>query len=166
MDATTLNTIVGILGGAISLAGIIIAIKSWQKKRAVTISTKEKVYVSPNSSGTFIFDYSNNDGKYEIGEGQYSFCTKWSKASNTSIHAYKDEIGIDSIALLKHPTELSSITSFEVDFSSRSRTPQIGDAIIWKNAHGNYAITKIISISDDTRGDNSDSLECEFVIMN
>lgn len=60
---------------------------------------------------------------------------------------------------------MSSITSVEADFSSRCRTPVIGDAVIWKNLSGKYALTKIIQIKDDTRGDLSDELECEYVIL-
>jgi hypothetical protein len=53
----------------------------------------------------------------------------------------------------------------DADFSSRCRTAQIGDAIIWKNINGYYAVTKIISIKDDSRGDSIDELECQYVIF-
>lgn len=62
---------------------------------------KTSVYCSPLKKGTFTFDYSNNNGEYTIGEGDKLFRTKWSKASNTSIHAYKDGVGIVAIALVK-----------------------------------------------------------------
>ena len=39
-------------------------------------------------SGIATFDYSNNNGDYSIGEGDYTFVTDWSKASGTSIYAY------------------------------------------------------------------------------
>lgn len=123
------------------------------------------MYKSPSKEGTFTFDYSNNNGEYVIGDGEASFITKWSKASNTSIHAYNDGEGITAIALQKGVEKIDSIENIEGDFSSRCRTAQIGDAIIWKNVNGRTAITKVISIKDDTRGDSQDELTCEYYIF-
>lgn len=36
-------------------------------KRTITISMTTKNYVSPYNSGSFVFDYSNNNGTYVIG---------------------------------------------------------------------------------------------------
>ena len=36
--------------------------------------------------------YLNNNGEYTIGSGDSAFITKWSKASDISIHAYKDAL--------------------------------------------------------------------------
>lgn len=132
---------------------------------AVALSSTTKVYACEAEQGSFTFDYSNNDGKFTIGKDEYLFTTEWSKASNRSIHAYGDSSNIDSIARIKAPCTLSKekLTG-EYDFSSRCRTPNIGDIIIWKNIFGNYAATQIIAISDDTRGANHDELTCEYVI--
>ena len=131
----------------------------------VALSSTTKVYACEAEQGSFTFDYSNNDGKFTIGKDEYLFTTEWSKASNRSIHAYSDPSNIDSIARIKAPCTLSKekLTG-EYDFSSRCRTPNIGDIIIWKNNFGNYAATQIIAISDDTRGANHDELTCEYVI--
>ena len=131
----------------------------------VALSSTTKVYACEAEQGSFTFDYSNNDGKFTIGKDEYLFTTEWSKASNRSIHAYSDPSNIDSIARIKAPCTLSKekLTG-EYDFSSRCRTPNIGDIIIWKNIFGNYAATQIIAISDDTRGANHDELTCEYVI--
>lgn len=123
-------------------------------------------YRNPEKSSHFTFDYSNNNGEFTIGCGKNTFVTKWSKASNTSIHAYKDGTGIIAIARIKAPAELQDALNYPCDFSSRCRTPQIGDIIIWKNVQGNYAGTKIISIKDDTRGADHDELTCEYIICN
>ncbi len=135
-------------------------------KKTVAISSKTKLYLSEGLSGTFIFNYSNNNGEFTIGSGEHLFRTRWSKASNISIHAYKDGSGIDSICLLKAPVVLKNLSTIEGDFSSRVRSPQIGDAVVWKNTNQKYAITKIVRILDDTRGDTHDELECEYVIFN
>lgn len=131
----------------------------------VALSSTTKVYACQAKQGSFTFDYSNNDGKFTIGKDEYSFTTEWSKSSDRSIHAYSDSSNIDSIARIKAPCTLSKekLTG-EYDFSSRCRTPNIGDIIIWKNIFGNYAATQIIAISDDTRGANHDELTCEYVI--
>ena len=52
-------------------------------KRTITISMTSKIYVSPYDSGSFVFDYSNNNGTYIIGLQERGFTTKWSKASDT-----------------------------------------------------------------------------------
>ena len=84
-------------------------------------------------------------------------------------YAYKFGIitnGLIAIARIKAPAELQDALNYPCDFSSRCRTPQIGDIIIWKNVQGNYAGTKIISIKDDTRGADHDELTCEYIICN
>lgn len=122
-------------------------------------------YLSVGNRGQFTFDYSNNDGKYTIGAGEFAFTTKWSKASDRSIHAYKDHLGIGgAIARVKAPKDWPTTIDESCDFSSRTRTPNIGDVIIWRNSHGKYAATRILDIKDDTRGAEHDVLTCDYVI--
>ncbi len=122
-------------------------------------------YSSPGAHGTITFDYSNNNGRYSIGQGQLMFETAWSKASNTSIHAYSDSHSIKSIALVKDKQNINDIDSANsYDVSSRVRSPLLREIIIWKNVNGYYAATKIINIKDDTRGDSNDELTFEYVI--
>ncbi len=116
----------------------------------------------------FSFNYSNNNGKYVIGHGICTFTTKWSKASDKLIHAYSDPSNIECIALIKNCYDLTSITIHELssyDYSSRYRDAAIGDVIIWKNTSGHYLLTLIKSIQDDTRGTDSDLLECDYRII-
>ncbi len=132
--------------------------------KKIEIQTSSNVYVNHAVRGSFTFDYSNNNGEFVIGKDDYEFVTKWSKASDISIHASKEGHGIDAIARIKGPVDLQGELSGEYDFSSRTRTPIIGDVIIWRNKRGKYAATKIVAISDDTRGTEHDELTCEFVI--
>lgn len=115
-------------------------------------------------SGTFEFDYSNNNGIFTIGYGEYRFETKWSKASDKSIYAYSDAKGIDAIARIKSLNDIDRKPNGQYDFSSRCRDVQIGDAILWKNQYGNYAVTLIEEIQDDTRGADCDKLKCKYKI--
>lgn len=169
MNETNFNTVTSIVGSIIGLISIIVTILIFlnerKRKKVITISTKEKLYCNVNLSGHFVFDYSNNDGVFSIGKEEYLFNTKWSKASNISIHAYRNSPNIKEIALLKNVLDLNSIEKIEADFSSRVRTPHIGDVVVWRNDSGKIAITKIVSIKDDSRGDDKDELECEYVIL-
>lgn len=126
------------------------------------LSSTTRVYANEAFFGRFTFDYSNNNGQFTIGKDEHTFVTCWSKASATAIHAYKDKV--DSIARVKGPVELQSELNGEFDFSSRARTSNIGDIIIWKNCNGKYAATKVIDIKDDTRGADHDELTCDYVI--
>ena len=71
---------------------------------------------------------------------------------------------MDSIALIKENMDLKDVKSVSGNFSSRCRYPKMGQSIIWKNVHGKYAITKIMQ-KDDSRGDDCDWLECEYIIL-
>ncbi len=117
-------------------------------------------------SGVVSFDYSNNNGRYVLGEGHFLFETKWSKARKTAIHAYNEPSSIDGLALAKDVGNISQIVdASSYDYSSRTRTPHLGQILIWRNANGIYAATKIIEIDDDSRGDASDRLNFEFKII-
>lgn len=115
--------------------------------------------------GTIKFNYANNNGTYPIGHGDRTFTTTWSKASDTSIHAYSDASDIHSIAIAPNASNLEQIPVHTLDYSSRTRTPKIGDAVVWQNTHGYYAVTKVISIKDDSRGSDVDEIEIEYLIL-
>lgn len=165
MSETLINTVVGIVGIIVGIAATLATILVAGKKKVITITEKTKVYCSLRRKGAFAFDYSNNNGEFIIGDGEETFRTRWSKANNTSIHAYKDGKGMEAIALLKNVGNMESIREIKGDFSSRCRTPNIGDAIVWKNDKGHYSITTIVSIKDDTRGSDHDELTCNYIIM-
>jgi len=63
------------------------------------ISFSAERYVSPALTGTVVFDYSNNNGRYVVGSGDMAFETAWSGGSSVSIHAYSDPPSIRAIAL-------------------------------------------------------------------
>lgn len=134
------------------------------KHRTITIIHKTKEYVSSYNEGSVSFDYSNNNGRFTFGSGDQEFTTCWSKASNTSIHAYSDALNIESIGIMRNIDDLKELKIIDVDFSSRCRTARIGDVIIWKNINGHYAATKTVKIKDDSRDDDSDLLEFEYII--
>jgi hypothetical protein len=123
-------------------------------------------YYSKKLQDQVTFDYSNNDHRFSIGEGHFYFQTSWSKASDISIYAYADAASISGIGLVKDVAQIREIVDgTRYDFSSRTRTPGLGQIVIWRNVNGIYAATKILAIKDDNRGDDHDELIFEYVIL-
>jgi hypothetical protein len=123
-------------------------------------------YRSRALSGQVTFDYSNNNGRYALGEGHFLFETQWSKASHESIHAYNDRESIRSVALAKDGTTIAQVRdASSYDYSSRSRTARIEQVVLWVNVNGLYAAPRILAIKDDSRGGKHDELTFEYVIL-
>jgi hypothetical protein len=121
--------------------------------------------VNPAVFGRAGFDYSNNDGFFRFGEGNRAFLTHWSKASNTSIHCYRDSTNLD-LAAAPLGIELAAITQASLlDFTSRVRTVRIGQVVVFENHASRYAAAIIRKIQDDTRGDAIDWLEFDFHVL-
>lgn len=126
---------------------------------------KPQKYASNRLKGRNSFDYSNNNGRFIIGSNELLFETAWSKASDESIHVYNDPASIKGVALVKGIPAINLISNAKsYDFSSRSRTPQEGDIVVFENSYGNFAAVKIIDIKDNTRSDSIDELTFEYVI--
>ena len=137
--------------------------KEISNRHILEAQIQSSLYVNSSFESTVTFDYSNNDGKYIIGIGEYAFTTMWTKASDMSIYAYSDSV--KKIALVKGISSLEELTTTEgLDFTSRCRTPQVGDSIIWINAFGNIANTRILEIKDCTRHDSKDEVKFEYKI--
>lgn len=99
-------------------------------------------YASAPLSGTVEFDFSNNDGRFTIGAGDYQFVLTWGGGSADSIYAYRD--GSGTVALAEGIQNISDIEDATLyDTSSRVRRPCVGDVVIWKNSVGYYAATKL-----------------------
>lgn len=108
---------------------------------------------SKSLQGKASFNYSNHDGFYRLGEGNCEFLTRWSKASNTTIHCYRDSTNVE-VALAPKDIQLQDIKDASLlNFSSRVRSPQIGEFVVLENHAGRYAAIKILKIQDDHRGD-------------
>lgn len=153
----------------VTMFGICIAILAmftvslYKKIRHIIYMKNRKIV----KTGCASFDYSNHNGAFSIGDSAYSFETRWTKGSDAAIYAYNDAGNIDAIALVRAPVDMDTVAiqNLDLDFSSRCRLPQIGDAIVWKNKNGKYAITKIVNIQDNTRGHAKDELCIEYLIF-
>ncbi|HCC04923.1 TPA: hypothetical protein DEP58_01290 [Patescibacteria group bacterium] len=123
-------------------------------------------YSHKELSGKITFDYSNNNGLFVVGNGDLAFETKWSKASDQSIHAYSDCVNIDSVALAKNISRFEDIKEGKsLDYSSRVRTVDVGEIVIFKNKNGFYVAIKVIDVKDDSRADHNDEITFEYVIQ-
>lgn len=121
---------------------------------------------NPNLSGTVTFNYTNNNGLYIIGNNEMIFETKWSKASNTSIHAYNDPGTIKTISIADGNNEIDQIKDGSIyDSSSRTRTILINQILVIENINGYFAALKIMDIKDNTRGDGRDEVTLSFRIL-
>ncbi|MDR1583893.1 MAG: toll/interleukin-1 receptor domain-containing protein [Prevotellaceae bacterium] len=129
------------------------------------IPSNEK-YLSPAPRGNVTFDYSNNNGRYTIGQNEFMFELAFSKSSNRSIYIYNDPQSINTVALVKDVTEIYLIKDARhYDASSRVRCPQINQIGVLQNKNGFYAAIKILNIKDDTRGAVNDEITFSYVIQ-
>ncbi|MBD2683088.1 MULTISPECIES: hypothetical protein [Nostoc] len=120
---------------------------------------------SKPSRGKVSFNYSHHDGFYRLGDGNYEFLTHWSKASDTTIHCYQDATNV-SVALAPKNTRLQDITDASLyNFTSRVRSPEIGQFVLLENHSGRYAAVNILKIQDDSRGDSEDLLVFDYWIL-
>lgn len=69
-------------------------IKEFSKQKFIPQNEK---YVSQTVQGQVTFDYSNNNGRYCIGQDELMFEVCFSKASNHRIHVYNDSESVDKI---------------------------------------------------------------------
>lgn len=129
------------------------------------ISFSPERYVSPAMSGTVIFDYSNNNGRYVFGSGDMAFETAWSRGGNTSIHAYADPPSIRLVALASDVREIHEVTdATSYDTSSRVRTSHLGEIVIWQNTAGYYLACKIERLQSRSHGYSSDEITLSYAI--
>jgi hypothetical protein len=123
-------------------------------------------YHDPGLSGRVTFNYSNNDGRYSIGKGEFFFETQWSKGSDQSIYLYSDPpsiLGVAELPGIQSYRDLGDPASY--DMSSRVRTIQKGEHALLKNRHNNYAVLKVLDIKDRTRSGTVDELTFEFRVL-
>lgn len=121
---------------------------------------------NPSLKGEASFNYSNNNGRFRIGENQIEFETCWSKGDNTRIYCYTDSPTVRAVALAPRNATLATIPPVEqLDFTSRVRTTEIGRFVVLQNRNGFYAALRVLELHDDTRGYNEDFIRFEYWIQ-
>lgn len=149
-DCSRLEPLTILFGGIASLANFIKYSPNYANKR---------------TKGRDSFNYSSNNGNFDIGEGKEKFTTNWSKASDVSIYLYSDPNNIDKIALAKNVYNFSEIRNPDVfDFTSRAIYLNENEIAVLINENGFYCLVKVIDIKDNSRGDDRDELTIEWII--
>ena len=117
-------------------------------------------------TGKVVFDYSSFNGSYVIGSGMLEFETKWTKASDTTIYASNDPPSINGIAMARGCTSISQVkNAASLDYSSRIRTPSLGQILVLRNIDGFYAALQVLEIKDDSRRDDRDEIRFRYAIQ-
>jgi hypothetical protein len=120
---------------------------------------------SPSLSAEVSFDYGLHDGRFEIGHGDLAFDSRWSRASSSCIYCYNDAVSVRGVAVAPVGVDFSSLGDVStLDFTSRTRCPTVGQLVVLENTKGFFALLRIESIGDMTRGDHSDELRFRYWI--
>jgi len=132
----------------------------------IIFQPKSEKFHSPAYNGIISFDYSSNDSRYAIGDGEMLFDIDCSEAGDNSVHVYNDPPSIDCIAVAYNVKEINEITdAYSYDYTSRHRNPSIGEIVLWQNKNGYFAATKIISIKNRGAKYDKDELIFEYKIL-
>ncbi|MGP5480675.1 toll/interleukin-1 receptor domain-containing protein [Pseudomonas helleri] len=122
-------------------------------------------HASASMSGKVAFDYSDNDGQFLCGAGEKAFHTRWGRAGNTSIHVYKNPPSVVAIALAGGVHDFSDLRDVEgLNYSSRYRSPMLGEIVIMRNEAGYYLATKIERVQSRGHGSPVDELVFSYAI--
>lgn len=117
-------------------------------------------------SGEVTFDYAAHDGRYVIGTGGTAFETCWSTASDTSIHLYNDPPSIHGVAIARGANDFTEITdASSYDFTSRTRTPRIGEIAVLQNTNGFFAAVQVLAVENDSQVAASAALTIRYLIL-
>lgn len=117
---------------------------------------------NPAMEGIACFDYSNNDGVFTFGRGDFKFTTKWSERGDHSIYSYNDHGVKVALALQRNIAAIEDAGA--LDFSSRVRAPSEGDILVGRNGEGHFIAMKIIRVSTRVQQKRNSMLELEYRI--
>lgn len=96
------------------------------------------------SGSDVCFDYTKNNGRFFVGEGDQVVETRWSGAGHDSIHALDHE---HHVALARYAEFFEEVHDpGALDFSSYSCHARKGEIVVFRNGRGDYALVKIASV--------------------
>lgn len=122
--------------------------------------------IFPDASGEFAVDYRNHNGNITLGQGDWIFVTHWSTAGSGSIHAYRD--GGSQVAVAQKASLIEQVTEAvfnQANFSSRTRTPRVGEVVLWLNPKGFAAAVEIKKVVVTAESDPGTVLEARYQIL-
>lgn len=106
-------------------------------------------YKNEKMKGTVKFDYSNNDGMYQIGKELYRFTIRVSSRDNNSLHLYNypgDIKGVGLVDGMPRSMPLSDIKEYtldNVDMSSKARSIDLSNTGVLLNKNDMYALLRL-----------------------
>src|SRR5947208_3491384 len=113
----------------------------------------------PRPFGEVSFNYTNHDGLFVIGEEPWRFETQWSTAGQAAAHLYNDPPTIRGVAIAHRVSSIAAVTPDVVgqsDFTSRTRTPRVGQVALIENANEFFAALELLEVR--SMEDPADSL--------
>lgn len=120
---------------------------------------------TPGLFGTATFDFSAYNGRHIIGEGKNQFDTMWTDCGPNNLYIYNDPTNIRGVAVVEGKRSFDDIEDASAfDFTSRSRSPSVGQVIVLQNTFDRYALVKIIDLKVKSRGADRDEVTIEYVI--
>jgi hypothetical protein len=135
-------------GGPEPMINVALQYKIIPKKLLPAWTATPDRYVSRNLEGTVNnFNYTNNNGRFTIGQGAYTFETEWSGCNSDCMHAYNDPETIDGVALAPDAREIEQVTDpTKYDMALRARTLHVNNILVLKNNNGYYAVIKLTKV--------------------
>ena len=135
----------------------------FENNMGIKVNTKKSIEMVKYRKDDFIgkvdFDYSNNNGEFIVGVGEYEFSTRWSGASNNVIYAYGD------IGYKNKENEFPKFEHIiEFDFSSRVRRVEKNEIVIYKNSYNKFLAIKILLVDSKSHGKENERLVFEYKI--
>ena len=73
---------------------------------------------------------------------------------------------LNGVAMARGFASISQVLNAGLlDYTSRARTPSLGEIVVLRNKKGFYAAIHLLKIKDDSRGDDRDELRFRYVIQ-
>ena len=122
-------------------------------------------YRNKDLQGVCEMNFTNNDGLYTIGNGNFIFEIKWGECNHERMRVCNDPRTIESVAIAEGKKFKEVVSEKFYDFTSRFREPRRKkDILIFKNSKNYYAAVKVIDFKVKDRGGDQDYLKFEFKI--
>lgn len=98
-------------------------------------------------NGQATFDCEAYDGRFEIGDADLLFETRWSGPGGGSVWCYNDAPSVRGVALIPQGKTFKDLRDVStLDFTSRARRPQTGQYVVLQNTKGFFALLRIESV--------------------
>lgn len=140
----------------------------YNQVRTSNMIQDEVNYTSAARRGNDVINPSLNNGKYTIGEGIEKFILKFDVANNNVARVYIDYDEIQ-IARLKGERELfnkfTSISKYNLDFSSRIAQINYEDIMFIVNKFGKYVILIVDEVLSESHGKERDKIVFQWAIL-